>query len=82
VRDAQYASLLAVERALAADRDQDMPKVLLFERDGVTAAYVSTLGTLEPAVRADVSGAVRAALVPYTRSAPVTDVVFLTRGRS
>lgn len=80
MHNAHYASLHAVGQALAASRDQEMPKVVLFDRDGVTAVYVSTLGMLGPAARADVSRAVRAALVPYTRLAPYTQVVFLTRG--
>lgn len=79
MHDAHYASLHAAEKALAADEVQEIPKVVLFERNGVTAVYVSTSGRLEPAVRADVSGAVRAALAPYTRLAPLTQVVFLTR---
>ena len=81
LNEAHYASLHAAEQALAANRDHGVPKVVLFDRDGVTAVYVSTMGRLHPAVRADVKGAVRAALAPYTRSAPCTQVVFLTRGR-
>ena len=77
--DAHYASLHAVEQVLTVDRE--LPKVVLFEREGVTTVYVSTLGRLEPGDRSDVGRAVRAALVPYTRLAPNAQVVFLTRGR-
>ena len=82
LQDAHDASLLAVQQALAANWTEDLPEVVLFEIEGITTVHVSTLATLKPAVRADVRGAVRAALAPFSRLAPYTRVVFLTRGRA
>ena len=79
-RDPHRDVLLAVQRALAANWDDDQPRVAVIERNSVSTVYVSTLRTLEPAARQDIRGAVRAALAPYTPQAPYTNVVFLRRG--
>ena len=81
VQDAHRDVLLAVQRALAANWDQHVPRIAVVENGGIATAYVSTSSTLGPATRADIRGAVRAALAPYTGLAPFTAVVFLTRGR-
>ncbi|MEY9854645.1 hypothetical protein ABH935_000242 [Catenulispora sp. GAS73] len=79
-RDPHRDALLAVQRALAANWDDDQPRVAVVERNGVSSVYVSTLRTVEPAARQDIRGAVRAALASYTPLAPYTNVVFLRRG--
>jgi hypothetical protein len=78
--DAHRDVQLAVQRALAANWEHDLPRIAVVERDGLDTVYVSTFGRLDPPVRADVHGAVRAALAPYAKLAPFTKVVFLTRG--
>ena len=80
VYDAGRAALLAVQRALAANWEDALPRIAVMERDGVDTVYVSTSTRLGTAVRADIRGAVRVALGPYARLAPYTNVVFLTRG--
>jgi hypothetical protein len=71
--------LVAVQRALAANWDDDRPRIAVIEREGVATVYVSTSRVLRPAARLDIRGAVRAALAPYTSLAPYTNVVFLQR---
>jgi hypothetical protein len=71
--------LNAVQRAVAADWDDDQPRIAVIERDGLPTVYVSTSRVLEPADRHDVRGTVRSALAPYTALAPAADVVFLRR---
>ncbi|WP_194916396.1 hypothetical protein [Catenulispora rubra] len=78
-QDAYRDVLLAVQRALAANWDDDQPRIAVIERDGIATAYVSTARSLQPAARLDIRGAVRAALAPYTPLAPYTRVVFLRR---
>lgn len=78
--DAYRDVLLAVQRALAANWDDDQPRIAVVDREGIATAYVSTVRTLQPAARLDIRGAVRAALAPYTSLAPYTRVVFLQRG--
>jgi hypothetical protein len=80
IHDAHRDVLLAVQRGLAANWDREVPRIAVVEREGITTAYVSTAATLGPVARADIRGAVRAALAPYTTLAPYTNVVFLTRG--
>ncbi|NUR59545.1 MAG: hypothetical protein HOV87_12890 [Catenulispora sp.] len=80
IQDAHRDVLLAVQRGLAANWDDDRPRIAVIEREGIATVYVSTFGTLGPIVRADVRGAVRAALAPYIRLAPYTNVLFLRRG--
>lgn len=82
IHDAHREVLLAVQRRLAANWASEAPRVAVVEDNGITTAYVSTAATLSPAVRADIRGAVRTSLVPYTVLAPYTKVVFLTRGRA
>jgi hypothetical protein len=77
--DAHRDVLLAVQRALAANWADDLPRIAVIERNGMATVYVSTMQVLGPAVRLDVRGAVRAALAPYTRLAPYTNAVFLRR---
>lgn len=81
IQDVHRDVLLAVQRALAANWDQHVPRIAVVASGVIATAYVSTSSTLGPATRADVRGAVRAALAPYTELAPFTSVVFLTRGR-
>lgn len=81
IQDAHRDVLIAVQRALAANWNQHLPRVAVIENRGIATAYISTSSTLGPATRADIRGAVRAALAPYTELAPFTNVVFLTRGR-
>lgn len=81
IHDAHRDVLLAVQRALAANWDSEAPRIAVVENNGITTAYVSTMAKLGPGPRADIRGAVRAALAPYTALAPFTNVVFLTRGR-
>lgn len=81
IQDAHRDVLLAVQRGLAANWDQRVPRIAVVENGGIATAYISTSSTLGPAARADIRGAVRAALAPYTDLAPFTTVVFLTRGR-
>lgn len=81
VQDAHRDVLLAVQHGLSANWDEDRPRVAVVERNGLATVYVSTIRTLNPAVRADIRGAVRAALAPYIPLAPYTAVVFLRRGR-
>ncbi|MEZ0110367.1 hypothetical protein ABH920_004382 [Catenulispora sp. EB89] len=78
--DAYRDVLLAVQRALAANWDDDQPRIAVIERDGIATAYVSTATALQPTVRADIRGAVRSALAPHIPLAPYTKVVFLRRG--
>ena len=82
VQDAHHDVRLAVERGLAANWDQDLPRVTIVESSGIATVYVSTRGLLGPAARTDIRGAVRAALAPYVSLAPYTHVVFLTRPRA
>jgi len=77
--DVQRDVLAAVQRALAANWTDDLPRVAVIERNGMATVYVSTTQVLGPAVRLDVRGAVRAALAPYTKLAPYTNAVFLRR---
>ena len=77
--DAHRDVLVAVQRALAANWTNDLPRIAVIERNGMATVYVSTMQVLAPAVRLDVRGAVRAALAPYTRLAPYTNAVFLRR---
>lgn len=81
IQDAHRDVLLAVQRGLAANWDQQVPRIAVVEHGGIATAYISTSSTIGPAARADIRGAVRAALAPYTNLAPFTAVVFLTRGR-
>lgn len=81
IQDAHRDVLLAVQRALAANWEQHVPRIAVIENGGIATAYVSTSSKLSAASRADIRGAVRAALAPYTELAPFTTVVFLTRGR-
>jgi len=81
IQDAQRDVLLAVQRGLSANWNEDRPRIAVVERDGLATVYVSTVQTLRPAVRADVRGAVRTALASYIRLAPYTNVVFLRRGK-
>jgi hypothetical protein len=80
--DAYRAVQLAVQQAMEANWELDLPRIAVVERKGIDTVYVSTFVRLEPKTRADVHGAVRAALAPYARLAPYTNVVFLTRGRA
>lgn len=80
ILDANRDVLLAVQRGLAANWEVDQPRIAVVEQNGVATAYVSTVRSLAPGVRADVRGAVRAALAPYIQLAPYTNVVFLRRG--
>jgi hypothetical protein len=78
--DAHRDVELAVQRALTANWEDDLPRIAITERNGLDTVYVSTFGRLGPPTRADVRGAVRAALASYAKLAPFTNVVFLTRG--
>jgi hypothetical protein len=78
-QDAYRAVLIAVQRALAANWDDDQPRIAVIERNAVATVYVSTARVLESDVRLDIRGAVRAALAPYTALAPSTNVVYLRR---
>jgi len=78
--DAYRDVLLAVQRGLAANWDDDQPRIAVIERDGAAAVYVSTIRTVGTSTRRDIRGAIRAALAPYIALAPYTDVVFLQRG--
>jgi hypothetical protein len=71
--------LIAVQRAVAANWDDARPRIAVIDRDGRATVYVSTTRTLDPPVRFDIRGAVRAALAPYTALSPSTNVVFLQR---
>jgi hypothetical protein len=77
--DAHRAVQLAVQRALEANWELDLPRIAVVERNGIDSVYISTFLRLEPQVRADIRGAVRTALAPYAKLAPYTNVVFLTR---
>lgn len=77
--DAHRDVLAAVQRALAANWDDDRPRIAVIERDGLATVYVSTIRVLGPSARHDLHGAVRVALAPYTALAPFTKVVFLRR---
>ena len=77
--DAHREVLLGVQRALAANWVDDQPRIAVVERDGLAIVYVSTACALDPQVRLDIRGAVRAALAQYTSLAPHTNVVFLRR---
>lgn len=77
--DAYRDVLFAVQRGLAANWDDDHPRIAVIERNGQATVYVSTARTLRPATRSDIRGAVRAALAPYIALAPYTNVVFLRR---
>ncbi|GAA2003419.1 hypothetical protein [Catenulispora subtropica] len=79
IQDAHRDVILAVQRGLAANWETDRPRIAVVERNGVATVYVSTVRTLDPAVRADVRGSVRSALEPYLRLASYTNVVFLWR---
>ena len=78
--DAHRDVQLAVQRALEANWENDLPRVAVVERNGIDTVYVSTVARLGPATRSDIRGAVRSALSPYARLAPFTNVIFLTRG--
>lgn len=77
--DAHRDVLIAVQRALAANWDDDRPRIAVVERDGIATVYVSTTRILGSAARQDIRGAVRAALAAYMTLAPYTNVVFLNR---
>lgn len=77
--DAQRDVLIAVQRALAANWDDDRPRIAVIDREGLATVYVSTIRPLGLSARRDVHGAVRAALAPYTALAPFTKVVYLRR---
>jgi hypothetical protein len=77
--DAHRDVLIAVQRALAANWDDDQPRIAVIERDGLATVYVSLTRPLGSAARLDIRGAVRAALAPYTPLAPYTNLVFLQR---
>lgn len=77
--DAHRDVLLAVQRGLAAHWEDDSPRIAIVERGGIATVYVSTMRSLDPAVRDDVRGAARAAMAPYVALAPYTRVVFLRR---
>jgi hypothetical protein len=77
--DAHRDILIAVQRALAANWDDDQPRIAVVERAGLATVYVSTTRTLGSGTRLDIRGAVRAALAPYTPLAPYTNLVFLRR---
>jgi hypothetical protein len=79
LRGAHREVLLAVQRGLAAHWEVDCPRIAIIEQNGIATVYVSTAGTVEPAVRTDIRGAVRAALAEYVALAPYTNVVFLRR---
>jgi hypothetical protein len=79
--EASREALLAVQRALAANWEDAHPRIAVVERNGLDTVYVSTATHLGPQVRGDIRGAVRAALAPYAKLAPYTNVIFLTRGR-
>jgi hypothetical protein len=78
--DACRDVLLAVQRALAANWEEVHPRVAVVDRNGLDTVYVSSAIRLGPPIRADIRGAVRAALAPYAKLAPFTNVIFLTRG--
>ncbi|MBS2535250.1 hypothetical protein KGQ20_21025 [Catenulispora sp. NF23] len=78
-RDAFRDVLLGVQRTLAASWVDDQPRIAVVERDGLATVYVSTARALDPQVRSDIRGAVRAALAQYMSLAPYTNVVFLRR---
>ncbi|MEY9913254.1 hypothetical protein ABIA35_009521 [Catenulispora sp. MAP12-49] len=79
-QDAYRDVLLAVQRALAANWDDDQPRIAVVERNGISTVYVSTIQTVGSGARLDIRGAVRAALAPYSPLAPYTSVIFLRRG--
>ncbi|MFL6112806.1 MAG: hypothetical protein ACJ786_15855 [Catenulispora sp.] len=81
VQDAHRDVLLAVQRGLSANWDDDRPRIAVVEHNGMATVYVSTMSNLEPPVRSDIRGAVRSALAPYIALSPYTHVVFLRRGR-
>lgn len=81
IQDAHRDVLLAVQRGLATNWDDDHPRIAVLEHDGIATVYVSTVRTLGPAARADIRGAVRVALASYIRLAPYTKVLFLRRGK-
>jgi hypothetical protein len=78
-RDALRDVLLGVQRAMAASWVDDQPRIAVVERDGLATVYVSTARVLDPSIRFDIRGAVRAALAQYVALAPSTNVVFLRR---
>ena len=80
IQDAHREVLIAVQRGLAVHWEQDHPRIAVVENNGVATVYVSTVRSLDPATRADIRGAVRAALADYIALAPYTNVVFLRRG--
>ena len=80
IQDAHREVLIAVQRGLAAHWEQDQPRIAVVERNDIATVYVSTVRNLDPSTRADIRGAVRAALVDYVALAPYTNVVFLRRG--
>jgi hypothetical protein len=79
-QDAHRDVLLAVQRALAADWEHDHPRVAVVESNDIATIYVSTIRALDPALRSDLRGALRAAIAPHVPLAPSTNVVFLHRG--
>jgi hypothetical protein len=78
-RDAFRDVLIGVQRALSASWVDDQPRIAVVERVSLATVYVSTARVLDPAVRFDIRGAVRAALAQYVALAPYTNVVFLRR---
>jgi broad specificity phosphatase PhoE len=80
VQDAHRDVLLAVQRGLAAGWEHDHPRVAVVDHNDIATIYVSTIRALGPEVRSDLRDALRAAIAPYVRLAPSTNVVFLRRG--
>ena len=80
IQDAHREVLTAVQRGLAAHWEADLPRIAVIENNGIATVYVSTVRSLDPETRADIRGAVRAALADYIPLAPYTNVVFLRRG--
>lgn len=80
LRDAHRDALRAVRRLVDGGASSE-PKIGIFEDNGITTVYISTVSGLPEQLRADLRDAVRASLSPYTVLAMFTNIVFLTRPR-
>lgn len=81
LRDAHRGVLLAV-RGLAPGQVPNEPRIGIFEDNGITTVYISTVTRLDEQSQEEVRVAVRAALSPYTARVTFINVVFLTRGEA
>lgn len=79
IRDAHRDVELAVRRGLAVYREQEEPRIGIFEDNGIMTVYISTASGLDGQMQTNLRRAVRAALSPYYELAHFTSVVFLVR---